>query len=223
MPTEPSTPPPRPGAPSGACWLLLGAGGHARVVADAALAAARAQGAPLVVCAADRNPSLHAGELLPGVALLAPAQADAHDGPVHVAIGDNVIRANLALLAGLQRLVTVVHPSAQISPHARIGPGCFIAACAVVAPGAELGAGVIVNHGAVVDHDVRVGDFSHVAPRSALGGGASLGARVLLGTGAVVLPGTHVCDDAVVGALALVNRPVTEAGRHVGVPARRLR
>jgi sugar O-acyltransferase (sialic acid O-acetyltransferase NeuD family) len=199
--------------------LIFGAGGHGRVVADAALAA----GQWLRVLASDRDPSRCTGELLTGVALLPAYAATATAGAVHVAIGDGAARARevAALPAGL--LATVVHPKASVSRHAHVAPGCFIAAQAVVGPHATLGASVIVNHGAVVDHDVTGGDFSHVAPLAALGGGAKLGRRVLVGSGASVLPGVRVCDDVVIGAGAVVAGDLAEPGTYAGVPARRLK
>lgn len=199
--------------------LIFGAGGHGRVVADAAMAA----GQWLRVLASDRDPARCTGELLPGVPLLPAYAAKAAAGAVHVAIGDGSNRAKevAALPAGL--LATVVHPHASVSRHAGIGPGCFIAAQAVVGPNASLGVSVIVNHGAVVDHDVVVGDFSHVAPLAALGGGARLGRRVLVGSGASVLPGVSVGDDVVIGAGAVVAHDLPHAGTYAGVPARRLR
>jgi sugar O-acyltransferase (sialic acid O-acetyltransferase NeuD family) len=199
--------------------LIFGAGGHGRVVADAAMAAGRW----LRVLASDRNPARCNGELLAGVPLLPAYAATAAAGAVHVAIGDASNRAKevAALPAGL--LATVVHPRASVSPHAGIAPGCFIAAQAVVGPNARLGISVIVNHGAVVDHDVVVGEFSHVAPLAALGGGARLGRRVLVGSGASVLPGVSVGDDVVIGAGAVVAHDLPQAGTYAGVPARRLR
>lgn len=197
--------------------LILGAGGHGRVVADAALR----QGAWAGITATDRNPDRCHGELLPGVALRLPAALDAAPA-VHVAVGDNAARRRECEAVGPQRLATVVHPQASVSAHAHMGSGCLVAAQAVVAPGAHLGHGVIINHGAVVDHDVAVGDYSHVAPGARLGGGVCLGAGVLVGAGASVLPGRLVCDGAVVGAGAVVNRDIQEAGTWVGVPARRI-
>lgn len=200
--------------------VILGAGGHGRVVADAALAA----GAWSRVCATDRSPARCRGELLPGVPLLPLAEAlGLADAEFHVAIGSAADREReVAALQG-RALATVIHPSAAVSAHAAVEPGCLVAAQAVVAPGASLGACVIVNHGAVVDHDVRVGAFSHVAPRSALGGGARVGRAVLVGTGASVLPGIALCDGAVVGAGAVVTAALPEAGVYAGVPARRVR
>jgi sugar O-acyltransferase (sialic acid O-acetyltransferase NeuD family) len=202
--------------------LLFGAGGHARVVLDAALCSGQ-WGA---VLASDRDDAVCTGELLPGVAMarlsdLSDAKGQA--GALHVSIGHNASRQREAVALGLERLVTVVHPKASVSPHAFVAAGCFIAAQSVLAPGAQFGTGVIVNHAAVVDHDVRVGAFSHIAPGAVLGGAAQIGARVVIGAGAVVLPGVSVCDDAVIGAGAVVSADVLTAGTWAGVPARRLK
>lgn len=198
--------------------VIVGAGGHGRVVADAALAT----GGWSRVVATDRNPARCAGELLPGVALLPFDHALALEAQVHVAIGSAQGREREAQAAA-GRLASVLHPRACVSPASTIAPGCFIAAQAVVAPGACLGTCVIVNHGAVVDHDVQVGDFSHVAPLAALGGESVVGRGVLVGAGAVVLPQRRVCDDAVVGAGAVVLADIGEPGVHAGVPAQRVR
>lgn len=198
--------------------VIIGAGGHGRVVADAALR----QGVWSCVVATDRDRQRCVGELLPGVAIIAPSEALGLDAQVHVAIGDAVARKREA--DGVQgQLATVIHPMASVASFAAIGEGSFLAAHCVVAPAAKIGRGVIVNHGAVVDHDCIVGEFSHVAPQSVLGGAARIGARVLLGSGAIVLPGVGVCDDAVIGAGATVRCDVIEPGVYAGTPARRIR
>jgi sugar O-acyltransferase (sialic acid O-acetyltransferase NeuD family) len=199
--------------------LIFGAGGHGRVVADAALGAGRWSR----VLASDRDAARCNGELLPGVALLAAEKALAAGGEVHVAIGNSASREREVVMLAGRVLATVVHTDASLSAHATVAQGCFIAAHAVVAPGATLGLAVIVNHGAVVDHDVAVGDFSHIAPRAALGGGVHVGRRVLIGSGATVLPGLRIADDVVVGAGAVVVHHLSETGVYAGVPARRLK
>ncbi len=226
--------------------LLLGAGGHARVVADAALrqgawrSVTASPGADVAVAPAASGAG--APELLPGVALVARATAMAEanavagaasgtrdaaafanpDIALHVAIGDNANRAREAEAVGLSRLVAVVHPQASVSPHAQLGPGCFIAAQAVVAPLATLEAGVIINHGAVVDHDCHLGAFVHVAPGATLAGAVRVAGGVLVGSGARLLPGVTVCAGVTIGAGAVVTQPITEPGTYVGAPARRL-
>lgn len=199
--------------------VILGAGGHGRVVADAALA----QGAFARVWATDRDAQRCQGELLPGVRIVPLPEATRLPCALHVAIGAGAAREREAAAFQGHPLTTVIHPRAAVSPHAQVGAGSFVAAQAVVAPGARLGTAVIVNHGAVVDHDVQVGDFTHIAPLAALGGGARIGRHVLVGAGACVLPGVSVCDGATLGAGAVVPEPITEPGVYAGVPARRVK
>ena len=198
--------------------LVLGAGGHGRVAADAALA----QGRWARVRVSDRDPARTGEALLPGLDVEALDTAVALSSELHVAIGSAAAREREARAIGLP-LATVIHPDASVSPHAEVGEGSFVAARAVVAPGARLGRCVIVNHGAVVDHDVRVGAFTHVAPLAALGGNARIGERVLVGAGAAVLPGVRIADDIVVGAGAVVREHLDVPGIYAGVPARRVR
>lgn len=198
--------------------LIFGAGGHGRVVADAALLA----GAWSRVIATDRDPRRCAGELLPGVPLLPPEEAIRQADVAHVAIGDAASRQREAQALAALPLVTIVHPKAAVASYVLLEDGVFVAAQAVVAPRAMVGRATIVNHGAVVDHDVKVGNFCHVAPLVALGGGVHVGDRVLLGSGTCVLPGMRIASDLVIGAGALVREHLAQPGRYAGVPARRL-
>lgn len=208
---------PRPLPPAAASLLLFGAGGHALVVADAAMLSGWTS-----LLASDRNAQRCHGELLPGIPLLHAGDAACAGSGIHVCIGDNAAREHEAGQLGRNRLVSVVHPASSVSPLAALDPGCFVAAMAVVAPLAHVGEGVIVNHGAVLDHEVRVGAFSHVAPNASLGGAVRIGRRVLVGAGAVVLPGLSIADDVVVGAGAVVTRSLDAPGLYAGVPARRM-
>ncbi len=202
-----------------ATLLILGAGGHGRAVADAALAS----GAWTRVIAAGRNPAPTASELLPGVEIVPWDRALEIANAVHVAIGDAHAREREAVALRPGMLAGVVHPRASISAHARVSAGCFIAAQSVVGPCASLGVSVIVNHGAVVDHDVEVGDYSHIAPLVALGGAVRIGRCVFMGSGASVLPGRRIADGIVVGSGAVVIDDLTEPGVYAGVPARRVK
>lgn len=197
--------------------IVFGAGGHGRVVAEAAMLSHRWDS----IHASDRMPSAQS-ELLPGIQLLGVDAAMALDPEIHIAIGDNHAREKEAGAWGYERLVSVIHPVASVSQFSSIAAGCFVAASAVVGPMAVVGMGVIVNHGAVVDHDVEVGAFSHIAPNTSLGGYAKIGQRVLIGTGAVVLPYIVIGDDVTVGAGAVVNTHLLESGTYAGVPARKI-
>lgn len=205
-------------APKDASLLIFGAGGHARVVADAV----QQTHADWRLIASDRNDQLCRGELLSGIPLVTVASPSLWFGSLHVAIGDNQAREKESVTLGLHRLLSVVHPRASVSPYTQLAEGCFVAAQAVIAPGVGLGRGVIVNHAAVVDHECSVGAFSHIAPGAVLGGGVRIGSGVLVGSGSVVLHGRYVCDGVVIGAGAVVCHDIQQVGTYVGIPARRV-
>ena len=52
----------------------------------------------------------------------------------------------------------MIHPTADVSPHAQIGPGTRIWHQAQVRERARIGANCIVGKGAYIDFDVRIGD-----------------------------------------------------------------
>lgn len=195
--------------------LLVGAGGHGKVVADALQAGVSNQH----LCFVDDCEDLW-GQNLMGLPILGALSAVLRTGDrVHVAIGSNLIRERVAGSVDFGQLLTVLHPQSLISKHALVDTGSFIAAGAVVGPCVQLGRGVIVNHGAVIDHDCHVGDFCHVAPLASLAGDVRLGAGVLVGAGANILPGIKIGAWAVIGAGAVVTRDVAAGVTVVGVPA----
>ena len=198
--------------------LIFGAGGHGRVLVDAALL--MHQWSRIVV--SDRKLPDNQSELLPGIDLVTVMAAQALGFSVHVAIGNNQFRQREAIAWGLERLVSVVHPAAVVSIFSSLDTGCFVAAGAVIGPSARVGMCVIVNHGAVVDHDVEVGSFSHIAPNASLGGHVKVGQRVLIGSGAAVLPSIVIGDDVTVGAGSVVNAHLLKAGTYAGIPARKI-
>lgn len=197
--------------------VVFGAGGHGRVVADAALCA----GWEVLGFLDDQRPvgqDVSLGRVLGGRGWWRENQ----DVAIALAIGDNAIRRQLAeeLEAEGLQLATVVHPSAVVSRAAQLGPGVVVLALAVINAGAHVERGAIVNSAAVVEHDVRVERFAHVSPHATLAGAARLGELSQLGAGACVLPGVCVGSRCLVGAGAVVTRDVPSNSVCMGVPAR---
>ena len=196
---------------------ILGAGGHARVVADAAEAAGWT-----VPGLFDRSapPGDHPWPVL-GDAEALFARAAEFAGAV-VALGDNDIRLEwtLKLAARDVPLATVIHPTAWVSSRARLGAGTVVLAGAVVGTGARLGRAVILNTSASVDHDCILGDGVHVSPGARLAGGVTVGERSWIGIGAVVREGLTLGEQVRIGAGAAVVKPVDSGQTVVGVPAR---
>jgi sugar O-acyltransferase (sialic acid O-acetyltransferase NeuD family) len=198
---------------------ILGASGHGKVVADAALES----GWDDVVFFDDRWPSIEAvGDwIIVGDSRALLAALELTDGVI-VGIGDCKVRHEKhSLLAGRgARIPVVKHPAAWVSSRSRVGAGSVIMAGAVVNIDAALGDACIVNTGSTIDHDCTVGRSVHVAPGAHLSGRVSVGDRSWIGVGACVRQGIRIGADAVIGAGAVVIKDVDDGTTVVGVPAR---
>lgn len=202
--------------------VVVGAGGHGRVLADAL----RAMGAEVLgfVDAA-------ATGKVDGLPVLGDdAWLDSGGGYDLVnGLGGTGAAANRGRRRRVQealgargfRFTGVIHPSAIVSPGAAVAPDVQIMAGAVVQIGAILGQGVIVNTGAIVEHCARLGAFTHCASGAILCGDVVLGEDAHVGAGAVIRQGVTLEDGVVVGAGAVVLRAGTGPGPLIGVPARR--
>lgn len=184
--------------------VVLGAGGHARVVADAARAGGRR-----VERLLDRDSQEDVAKLA-GRCDFVPA------------IGEQAARRHASLEA-LQKgatLVAVIHPRAVVSADAKVGAGAVVLAGAVVNPGVELGRFAIVNTAAAVDHDCWLSDGVQLGPGARLAGDVEVGEDACIWTGAIVAPGLRVGARATVGAGAVVISDVPDDATVVGNPAR---
>lgn len=207
--------------------IVFGAGGHGRVVADAARASGKWSS---IAFFDDRWPAVAEFAGCPVLgdlqALVRRIEAGGPEiGKVIVAVGDNRRRLDLChtLMRSGADLATVIHPFTAVSPESRIGAGSVVLAGAVVGPGASLGIACIANTRSSIDHDCVLGDAVHVCPGVSLAGSVSVGEATLIGVGSSVIPEIRIGSGAIVGAGTVVIRDVAAGATVVGSPGREVK
>ena len=205
--------------------LIIGAGGHAQVIADLILCRARLGENVQLLGFVDDNPSLLGRERLGVKVLGLIAQATEFEPEaVIVGIGDNVTRARVyqQLKARGATFGTAIHPRAVIADNVEMGEGSVVFANAVINTGSIVGPNVIVNTGATIDHHARIGAHVHITPGVHLGGTVTVEEGAFLGIGSSVIPNRTIGAWSTVGAGAVVNHDVPPNTTVVGVPAKPL-
>jgi sugar O-acyltransferase (sialic acid O-acetyltransferase NeuD family) len=199
--------------------LIIGAGGHGKVVADAALRSGRT----IVGFLDDRADQI---SMVIGIPVLGPiASLDARVNEfsqIIVALGDGPKRMELIeRLLGLGlKIPVIVDPSAIISRFATLAAGTVVLAQAAINAGARIGMGVIVNTGATVDHDCVLGDGVHICPGVHLGGNVVVQRTSWIGVGSSVRQGICVGANVTVGAGSVVVSDIADGETVMGVPAK---
>ncbi|MBX5437763.1 MAG: acetyltransferase [Alicyclobacillaceae bacterium] len=205
--------------------ILLGGGGHAKVLLEILVYRS------LDVLGYATDDSEPPKRTLPNVRWLGTDEAVTAFAPSEVELvnalgstGRPEGRTNLYLAFKRKgyRFVSLVHPSATVSPTVLLGEGAQVLAGAVIQAGAVLGQNVIVNTRASVDHDCSVGDHVHIAPGATICGGVQIGEATHIGAGATVVQGVTIGRGCVIGAGAVVLKDVPDGSLVVGVPGRRV-
>lgn len=200
--------------------VIIGAGGHGKVVADIA----EQLGCYEEILFCDDSTVQKTVLNYPVVGDSQKALEYVEKADYIVAIGNGKIRekvmSNLKSQGG--RIATLIHPRATVSRYAKIGCGTVVMAGAVLNPDSVIGEGCIINTGATVDHDCVIKDYVHTAVGSHLCGTVAVGSHTWIGAGAIVKNNVNICGDCMIGAGAVVVKDIKEAGTYIGVPARRI-
>ena len=200
--------------------IIIGAGGHAKVVAE------------IIRACNDYNiagflDSEKQGEILPDISVIGddamlPELFERGIKTAAVAVGDNKLREKIAekiIKMGFE-LPAIIHPKAFISPTAKIGGGTVVMPGSIIETLAFIEEFAIINTGAIVEHDNIIGKYAHIAPGCSLAGSVKVGERTIVGAGSSVIPNIVIGRDVIVGAGSSVVKNVPDGAVIGGVPAK---
>lgn len=206
--------------------ILLGSGGHAKVVAEIL----QLNSARIIGCTSPETPS--AEGIFKYIPYLGVDQIIAHYSPNEIMlvngignVGGNKRRQELFELhtALGYTFVTVIHPSAIVSPFAQLDQGVQILAGAIIQAGSHIGSNTVINTRSSVDHDCHIGAHVHISPGVTLSGGVQVDDEVHVGAGATIIQNIKIGRGSIIGAGAVVIRDIPSYVTAVGVPARRIK
>ena len=199
---------------------ILGASGHGKVVADAAMLSNKWSE---IIFFDDAFPDVSSLDswLVVGDTNALVRDKALYEGVV-VAIGDNAVRLSKLqyLIEQKCNIVSVFHPSSTISSSASILAGTVVLAGAVVNPCASIGFACIINSNAVIEHDCVLYDGVHVSPMVAVAGGAKVGQCSWLGIGSCVRQNINITSNVIVGAGGVVVNDLPNSGVYIGAPVK---
>ena len=186
--------------------IVMGCGGHAKVL----ISALRAAGREIIGIT---DPKAVPGSRFLGVSVLgcdevmrdhSSSQIELVNGIGSMAGSGTRSRVAATMRGAGYRFATVVHPSAVIAEGVALGEGAQVMAGCVLQPDVSIGVDSIINTGASVDHDGVVGTRCHIAPGVTLSGDVLVGDDVHIGTGASVIQGISIGSGSIVAAGSVV-------------------
>lgn len=199
-------------------YILIGDSGHAKVIEDCI----EATGGKVIAKLDDKYEFLfHEGPYIKGPLSLIK-QLLIKDIKVIISIGNNAIRQAIVERIQLENTNygVVIHPSAIISPSAKIENGTVILPNVVINASVMIGNHVILNTGCIVEHDCIIGEFAHISPSAVLTGGVIIEEGTQIGANSSVNPLVKVGKWSIVGAGSAVIRDIPDNVTAVGVPTK---
>lgn len=190
--------------------IILGAGGHAKVVAEA-LYQSKREILGFVTPDKEKGTPFFGSTILGDDDVLSNYSSD----DILLVNGMGVLpyqnmRWTLASRMRNQGYTfsTVIHPSAVIASDVYLDEGVQIMAGCVIQPGSHIGMDSIINTGVLLDHDCQVEENCHLAPGVVCSGNVVVGKGTHIGTGSTVIQNISIGGNSVVAASSVIYKDV---------------
>ena len=204
--------------------IIIGAGGHGKVIADAA----NEQNLYQEIAFLDdnfinncQNKKLLIWEILGKIKDMNEPRILERFESAFVAIGNSKLR--LSLIYSLKKLgyniPIIIHPTAFVSKFSEVGEGTAVLSNSNLQTDSKVGKGTILNTGSNIDHEAKLSDGVHICPGASIAGNVSIGNSSWIGIGSTVKENINIGSDVIVGAGAVVNKNLPNNVVAKGIPA----
>tara|TARA_B100000161_G_scaffold242033_1_gene194944 strand:+ start:181 stop:816 length:636 start_codon:yes stop_codon:yes gene_type:complete len=202
--------------------IILGAGGHGKVVAEVASNLNKYSKIYFLDDKVNIDKEVLGSKVLNKIDFTYIKSIKKENNEFFVGIGDCKKRKEIQerLKNDNLNIATLIDPFTSISKYSEIGLGSLICPGVIVGPDSFIGEGAIINNSSTIDHDCIVGNYVHICPHSSIAGGVQFGNLSVLGTGARVIQGKKIGNNCLVGAGAVVTIDIKNNKKAIGIPAK---
>lgn len=208
--------------------VIIGAGGHAKVVADIILRRIKFLNEDIKIMGFldDKySETLTNEDYIFNIPILGKVDLinEILDDDIYfiIAIGNNTTRERISKKYNLN-YYTAIHPDAVVGFQVSLGSGAVVMANATINSGSTIGKHCIINTGSIIEHDNCIEDYSHISPGVKLAGGVKVGTRSWIGLGSNIIQEITIGSDTIIGAGSVVVTDIGKNKKAYGVPCKEI-
>ncbi len=203
--------------------LILGSGGHGRVVADVAEKSKEFEEISFLdnnYLNSNSSKEFNNKKVIGDISLASLEKFSLNFSHAFVGIGDNKVRLKwLKEIRNFNFLIPIIiDPSAEISKFAEIDKGCFINTNVVIQCNTRIEFGSILNTSCTIDHDSVVGEGTHISPGVNIAGNVNIGKYCWIGIGSQIIQNVRIGNNVIVGGGSLVLKDIPDNIKAFGNP-----
>lgn len=204
--------------------IIIGAGGHAKVIIDIILQRKKFFNDKLVVKGilddtfeGKKEKELFGIPIIGKINKISELSSNLH---YIIAIGNNDTRKKISQNYKDIKYITLIHPKAIIGENVSLEVGTVVMAGSIVNSYTKIGKHCIINTGSVIEHDNIIKDYVHISPRATLCGGVIVEEETWIGAGSTIIQGLIIGRKSIIGAGAVIIRNIQNFSKIVGNPAK---
>lgn len=207
--------------------IIIGAGGHAKVIIDIILQRKKNLNDNLVIKGIlDDTFKENEEKKMFGIPIIGKINKILElpsDIYYIIAIGNNGIRKKIAQNYKKINYITLVHPRAIVAENVSLEVGTVVMAGSIVNSYTKIGKHCIINTASVIEHDNIIKDYVHISPGATLCGGIIVEEETWIGAGSIIIQGLKIGKKVIIGAGAVTIKDVEDFSTIIGIPAKNIK